>query len=134
VELTREKCDKECEVACAPGVLVSVVSNLVRNAIAHMGEATSRRVVLRCAPAERRVRFEVEDTGPGLPAGFADLAFQPYVRGPSSGAPGIGLGLATVKRLVEAHGGAVGVRSVTGAGALFWFELPGRVLGRAQPA
>jgi signal transduction histidine kinase len=126
VELTREHA-APCEVTCAPGVLTSVVSNLVRNAIAHMGEATERRVVVRCSGGERVVRFEVQDTGPGLPAGFAERAFLPYVRGPSSGAPGFGLGLATVKRLVEAHGGAVGVRSLA-RGALFWFELPGRAL------
>ena len=38
--------------------------------------------------------------------------------------PGFGLGLATVKRLVEAHAGRLGVESVPGQGSLFWFELP----------
>ena len=38
--------------------------------------------------------------------------------------PGLGLGLATVKRIVETHGGAVGVESHTGAGCRFWIDLP----------
>src|SRR5262249_37867099 len=61
--------------------------------------------------------------GPGLPADLRITAFAPFVQGrdPSSG---IGLGLATVKRIVEAHGGSVGVDSALGRGSTFWFELP----------
>ena len=50
--------------------------------------------------------------------------FEPYVRGEGVTVPGLGLGLATVKRLVVAHGGAVGVESGPGEGACFWVELP----------
>jgi two-component system OmpR family sensor kinase len=52
--------------------------------------------------------------------------FHPFVRlgEPPRGTPGIGLGLATVKRLVEANGGEVGVDSHPGAGCRFWFTLP----------
>jgi two-component system, OmpR family, sensor kinase len=50
--------------------------------------------------------------------------FQPFVRGQHHSVPGFGLGLATVKRLIEAHGGTVGVKSTTGHGAVFWIELP----------
>jgi signal transduction histidine kinase len=71
-----------------------------------------------------RVYFEVQDTGPGIAAELSERIFQPYVRAGLPGQPGIGLGLATVKRLVEAHGGRVGVRSVVAGGSLFWFELP----------
>jgi signal transduction histidine kinase len=113
-----------CEVACHPGVLASLLTNLVGNAIKYMGDAPERRVRVRVHPGERTVRFEVEDTGPGIPAEAAERIFEPYVRASTHGEPGIGLGLATVKKLCAAHGGAVGLQSVVGHGSLFWFELP----------
>lgn len=112
------------EVACAPGVLTSLVSNLARNAMKYMGDGPLRRIDIRTIDRGSMLRVEVEDTGPGLPADVEDRVFDPYARGRSSTQPGIGLGLATVKRLAESHGGSVGVRSSPGQGCLFWFELP----------
>jgi signal transduction histidine kinase len=111
-------------VRCANGVLASLISNLVRNAIKHMGNSPRREVEVRVAPRHDRVRFEVEDTGPGLPPELVSNAFDPYVRGAGTSEPGLGLGLATVRRLVEGHFGRYGVVSRPGEGALFWFELP----------
>ncbi len=110
-------------VACSPGVLTSCIGNLVRNAIKYMGDAAVRRVVVRVRGAPDGVRVEVEDTGPGLPPGAETRVFDVFVRADRSGQPGLGLGLATVKRLVEAYGGQVGVMS-TPHGSTFWFELP----------
>jgi signal transduction histidine kinase len=111
-------------VRCASGVLASLLSNLLRNAIKHMGESARREVQVRILPRHDRVRFEVEDTGPGLAPELVPQVFEPYVRGPTTSAPGLGLGLATVRRLVEGHDGRYGVSSPPGEGALFWFELP----------
>jgi signal transduction histidine kinase len=111
-------------VACSPGVLTSVLSNLVRNAVKYMRERPEQKVTVRVAQAGGRVHVEVEDTGPGLAAGLEERLFEPYVRGPETGTPGLGLGLSTVRRFVEAHGGAVGVRSAADRGCTFWFELP----------
>ena len=110
-------------VACNRGVLMSALENLVRNAIKYMGERPVRRVTVRAVAARGQVHFEVEDTGPGIPAELRPRLFEPYVRGHQDGQPGIGLGLATVRRLAEAHGGSVGVRS-TESGSAFWIELP----------
>lgn len=113
-----------CEVRCAPGVLSSIVGNLVGNAVKYMpSDAPSRLVCIRGSEAAKRVRVEVSDTGAGLPEGADRRIFDPYVR-VDTGRPGLGLGLATVKRLVQAHGGRVGVRSRAGHGSA-WFELPG---------
>lgn len=110
--------------ACAPGVLVSLASNLLGNALKYMGEATLRRVEVNARAGARAVRVEVRDTGPGVPPELQPRIFDPHVRGASTTIPGLGLGLATVRHLAEAHGGAVGVESTPGAGSLFWFELP----------
>jgi signal transduction histidine kinase len=112
------------QVPCSQAVIASIVQNLVRNAIKYMGVRPVRRIVVRAKPAGPMARLEVEDTGPGIPVGLREAIFDPFVRGPNEQANGTGLGLATVKRLAEAHGGAVGVRTPSGGGALFWVELP----------
>jgi len=112
------------EVRCSPGVLTSLVSNLVQNAIKYVADSPERRVVVRELVSEDDVRVEVEDTGPGIPAAEQERLFEPFVRGREARAGGIGLGLATVRRLAEAHGGHSGVRSQPGAGSVFWFSVP----------
>jgi signal transduction histidine kinase len=111
-------------VACTEGVLTSLLENLVRNAIKYTGGGPLRQIWVRVHDETAAVHFEVEDTGPGLDSSVKDRVFEPYVRSPKASQPGIGLGLATVKRLVEAHGGMVGVRSEPGRGCTFWFRLP----------
>jgi signal transduction histidine kinase len=113
-----------CDVACGHGVLTSILSNLLNNAVKYSQDSAERRVTVRTALAGSVVRCEVTDTGPGIPPGSEDTLFLPYVRGAGVRPSGIGLGLATVKRLVEAHAGKVGVRSSPGEGSTFWFELP----------
>jgi signal transduction histidine kinase len=112
-----------CTVGCSPGVLAVILTNLVRNSIKYMSDAETRRVSLRVSAVAKLVHFEIEDTGPGLAFGLEHKVFEPYVRGDQA-VPGLGLGLATVKRLVVAHGGRVGVQRADGGGARFWFELP----------
>jgi signal transduction histidine kinase len=124
-----------CIVACSPGALTSVLSNLVGNAVKYIteGEGSSRSIRVRVCDQGDAVHFEVTDTGPGLPSGAADIVFEPFVRLPGMKSSGLGLGLATVKRIVLAHGGRVGARPEPPHGATFWFELPkpGRHLPRA---
>ena len=111
-------------VACGAGILTCVVANLLRNAVKYVGDGAGKRVRVRARRDGPLVRLEVEDDGPGLPAALGAHIFEPYVRGPSSGRPGIGLGLATVKKITEAHGGRVDVRSAPGLGCRFGVELP----------
>jgi len=96
----------------------------VRNAIKYMGSRTQREIQVRVLERNEFVRTEVDDTGPGIPADKLASLFQPYFRANRSGVEGLGLGLATVKKLAENHGGRAGVVSVVGKGSTFWFELP----------
>ncbi|WP_342702645.1 DUF4118 domain-containing protein [Burkholderia arboris] len=76
------------------------------------------------------VRVHVDDHGPGLPAGMETRIFDKFTRGEKESAtPGIGLGLAICRAIVEAHGGKVGALNRTApdghvTGARFWFTLP----------
>jgi signal transduction histidine kinase len=117
--------------ACAPvlvrasaGCVLSVVSNLVRNAINAVARSPARRVEVTLAHDGLNLRTEVADTGPGVEPALEKTIFEPHVRGAAGGSSGFGLGLATVRRLVESHGGTVGVDSAPGKGARFWFTLP----------
>jgi signal transduction histidine kinase len=113
---------RECDVVCDAAVLGVILGNLLNNAAKYMKGSAIRRIVVRACVMPERVRVEVEDTGPGIPAGLERVIFEPYVRGPEVTQPGLGLGLATVKRLVESHEGSVGVRRLD-TGTVFWFEL-----------
>jgi signal transduction histidine kinase len=110
-------------VPCAAGILSSILSNLIQNAIRYTGTELDRHVQVRAVDAGPEVLFEVEDTGPGIPAEDRERVFEPFVRRSEVGV-GLGLGLATVKRLAESHGGHVGMRSAEGHGSLFWVTLP----------
>jgi signal transduction histidine kinase len=114
-----------CRVPWAPGVLGSVLSNLVRNAIKFTAHSKVSEIVVRGRMRAGWVDIEVTDTGPGIEADKLATIWLPFVRGAAVGSlPGMGLGLATVKRLVEAHGGSVAVRSELGAGSTFSLQLP----------
>jgi signal transduction histidine kinase len=111
-------------------LLGRAVHNLLINARAH-GHPDDRPLEVTVARAGAVLRVIVRDRGPGFPAGFAERAFEPFVRGdaararPAVGA-GYGLGLAIVRRIVEAHGGKAFARNVepAGGGAEVGFELP----------
>ncbi|MDP9003116.1 MAG: ATP-binding protein [Myxococcota bacterium] len=114
-------------------MLGRVVHNLLVNARAH-GHPPDRPIEMRVTQQGDVVRVTVRDHGPGFAQGFAERAFEPFVRGdvartrPAAGA-GYGLGLTLVRRIVDAHGGRVFARNADdgetgGAGAEVGFDLP----------
>lgn len=132
ISLDYERPDPRLAVACSPGVLISVVTNLVSNAIKFMpADSPVRRVSIQVREIGRTVRVDVIDTGAGLPPEFRARMFQPFMRGDSR-VSGFGLGLATVRRLVEACGGEVGVVATQERGCCFWFQLPESAEGDAR--
>jgi PAS domain S-box-containing protein len=120
-------------VAVDAGKLRQVLLNLVGNAIKYTDSGSVR---LRGGLASRdgsetvRVRFEVEDSGPGIKQEDADRIFLPFVQvGDHAPAqPGTGLGLAICKQYVELMGGEIGVTSKPGKGSVFHFTIPVTVL------
>jgi PAS domain S-box-containing protein len=108
--------------------LRQVLTNLIGNAVKfteHGGVALHAFVA---TSNERRfVRFEVRDTGVGVPKEKRDEIFREFVQADSSHARkfgGTGLGLAICKKLVEAMGGEIGIEEAEGGGSMFWFTLP----------
>ena len=110
------------------GRLRQVLVNLVGNGIkfTEQGEVCVR---VRCAQrneARVRLRFEVQDSGPGIRPEDQARLFQPFTQLDATSARrhgGTGLGLAISRRIVELLDGTIGVRSTPGHGSLFWFEL-----------
>jgi signal transduction histidine kinase/DNA-binding LacI/PurR family transcriptional regulator/AraC-like DNA-binding protein len=106
--------------------LRQVALNLVSNAIKF---TTSGSVTLRVAADSHTVTVEISDTGLGIPRAEQDVIFDEFrqsERTTARGYGGLGLGLAVCKRLVELHGGTIGVSSSgkEGAGSTFYFTLP----------
>ena len=123
-----------------PALLKQAMLNLLLNAVQAMQDLPEDRPrtltisVARSAPEPRGTRrdpravVEVSDTGPGVPADARESVFEPY-RTTKPG--GNGLGLATTRRIVEAHGGSVECLGAEGGGALFRITLPS---SSARPA
>jgi signal transduction histidine kinase len=100
-----------------------VTFNLLDNALKYIGDGLDRKVELTTRPEDGRILVEVRDTGVGISPAALPRLFDPFFRGQDTG-HGYGLGLATVKRLVEAHGGCVAVESALGKGTVFKVSLP----------
>lgn len=108
-----------------PDRLRQVMDNLISNAVKYgpMGGT----VTVRAEPLEGCWRVSVQDEGPGIREEERERLFQYFGRlssRPTGGEKSTGLGLAITRRVVEAHGGTIGVESEPGCGSTFWFTLP----------
>ena len=115
--------------------LTQVLNNLIGNAVKFTEKGGVRIDVQMIEGRERHyLRFEVRDTGVGVPAEKRKEIFQEFVQADSSHARkfgGTGLGLAICKRLIEGMGGEIGVEPAFGSGSVFWFTLPAIVVAGA---
>ena len=117
------------EIAADRAQVERVITNLVTNAI----RATDGAATIEISAALRNgfVAISVRDTGRGIPHEYLDRIFEPFVQVPNAPAGGAGLGLSISRRIVQAHGGQLAVRSHLGQGTTFTFTLP---LGEGIPA
>jgi len=110
-------------VAVDRGRIRYVLANLLSNAVKYT--PASGTITLAVVAEEAMLRFSVRDTGPGIAAPHHQQIFEKFFRVvDSSGAAGVGLGLAIARELVLVHQGDIGVISTPGQGSEFWFTLP----------
>ncbi|AXL53355.1 histidine kinase [Paraburkholderia caffeinilytica] len=121
-----------------PTALEQVFANLIGNAVNYLAPAREGRIEIGTTPAPPGVHslriFYVRDNGLGIPAVALPRLFNAFQRLHGNVAPGEGIGLALVRRVVERHGGRVWAESKEGIGTTFYLSLPEAEARTAQRA
>lgn len=134
-DLRRNDPDRPIEIAVAAGVHVvadpvlirSALDNLLGNAWKFTRQALHPRIEFGQTEHAGKPVFYVRDNGVGFDMSYAGKLFAPFQRLHSAeDFPGMGIGLATVQRIVRRHGGRIWAESAPNAGACFYFTLPDR--------
>jgi two-component system, OmpR family, sensor histidine kinase BaeS len=113
------ECQEETKAYADPDRLSQIVINLVSNALKAVEKGGT--VTISAAHADSTATLEIRDTGRGIKEEDLPFIFERFYSGSSGG---LGLGLAIVRELVDAHGGTIGVKSTSGAGSTFSVLLP----------
>nr|WP_224242914.1 PAS domain-containing protein [Hyalangium gracile] len=140
VRATLEETRGELTVAPLPRVLADetqlaqLFQNLLSNALKFHGQAPPKVEVSAQPQGPDWWRFTVKDEGLGIDSQYFDRIFIIFQRlHGREEYPGTGIGLAICKKIVERHGGRIGVESRPGAGSTFWFTLPAAPMAGANP-
>lgn len=126
-----ETVDREVALSVDPDRMRQVVLNVCLNALQAMPEGGELVLALKAPPDADTVRIEVRDTGVGIDPDVLPHIFDAYFTTKSQGT---GLGLATVHKIMEAHGGGISVASSPGKGTVFSLYLPARTVPAGDPA
>ena len=132
-ELRRREPQRQVEVSIAPGLVVSgdahllrvAMDNLIGNAWKYSSKQSPSRIQFGGRSDEHGTVYFVRDNGAGFDPRSAQRLFQPFQRlHPISEFPGTGIGLATVQRIMQKHGGNIWAEGAVNQGATFSFTLP----------
>lgn len=128
-ELRASEPERDVEVVVADDLVASgdpsLVRNLLQNLLANAWKFTRDRDRPRIEFGREGDEFYVRDNGAGFPTEYTDKLFRPFQRlHDQEQFAGDGIGLASVKRIVERHGGTIRAEGAEGEGATFWFTLP----------
>lgn len=105
--------------------LTQIFSNLLSNALKFTAAGKTPEITIGYTEHPRHYRFTVADNGIGIAPEHFGRIFEIFKRlHTREEYPGTGAGLTIVKKIVESHGGQIGVESVPGAGSTFWFTIP----------
>lgn len=116
-------CGDGISVTADPELCRLVLENLIGNAWKFTGDQTETVIEFGTTRIDGEPVYFVTDNGPGFAMADAERLFKPFQRLSSAIAEGHGIGLATVQRIIQRHGGRVWAESVQGKGATFFFTL-----------
>jgi PAS domain S-box-containing protein len=117
-----QRCQGNAEVACDPGRIAQVASNLLQNALKFT--EPSGTVSFEATIDDLEVVFSVSDTGSGIAPDEIDRVFDREWQSEETAHLGSGMGLYIAKGIIEAHAGRISVKSELGRGSTFTFTLP----------
>jgi len=122
-------------IVCERARLRQVFQNLIDNAIKYMGDGMTREIHIGCHVRPSETEFYVRDTGIGIDPEDKDKVFFVFRRGKNSAAQAVagkGIGLASVKSIIETYEGSIWLESEVGQGSTFRFTINGQFVPRAD--
>lgn len=134
-ELIQENPDRNVEVDIEPDVSVQgdttmldiAIHNLVNNAWKYSSTRDLTKIRFASTEIDNKMAYYIKDNGIGFDVRYVNKLFSPFQRlHNKSNYPGTGIGLATVKRIMQRHGGRVWANGMVGKGATFYFTLEGQ--------
>ncbi|MBD3313147.1 PAS domain S-box protein [Candidatus Woesearchaeota archaeon] len=113
---------EKCRFRANPELINLLIRNLLENAVKFTKKG---RISIGCSSSKSHIVLRIKDTGPGISKKNISEIFQPFTQGDRS-TQGLGIGLATCRRIAELHDGSIDVESSPGKGSEFKVRLPKR--------